>query len=430
MTHSTPRRQPGRRFTPRHVESVLPWGWSGFVSQARASASLATPSGVAFPLIPSRSRSSSAASSSSVDPMPAMLARPIGPARHAGMRPRSPESHALTSSLVDPEPKHEEASSAALERIHRLERQERDRLERELATADRRADLIDQRRGPTDPRREKLKSIEHVIRFPMAVLGVAWAICGIVVLTTRASGGTSRVFVISLFVIWFVVFLETALRYIAVTDRRRYFASRQIEPVLVVLPFFQVWRIMGVERATVLWGEGVERFLAILGHRGLFRVLLAAAGLLFLGAWLVLLFEKNAVGSNIHSYHDALWWAVVTVTTVGYGDRFPVSEGGRAVAVVLMLVGIGLIGVLTATVASFFVQEHTDANKDLLKASHEDLGGRLDDIASRLTRIEAALAGGPGSGAPDAQPDPLPGAPRSASPTSAPAAPPSAPPTP
>jgi voltage-gated potassium channel len=121
---------------------------------------------------------------------------------------------------------------------------------------------------------------------------------------------------------------------------------------------------------------------------------------------------------------------VVTVTTVGYGDRFPVSEGGRAVAVVLMLVGIGLIGVLTATVASFFVQEHTDANKDLLKASHEDLGGRLDDIASRLTRIEAALAGGPGSGAPDAQPDPLPGAPRSASPTSAPAAPPSAPPTP
>jgi voltage-gated potassium channel len=200
--------------------------------------------------------------------------------------------------------------------------------------------------------------------------------------------------------------------------------------VLVVLPFFQVWRIMGVERATVLWGEGVERFLAILGHRGLFRVLLAAAGLLFLGAWLVLLFEKNAVGSNIHSYHDALWWAVVTVTTVGYGDRFPVSAGGRAVAVVLMLVGIGLIGVLTATVASFFVQEHTDANKDLLKASHEDLGGRLDDIASRLTRIEAALAGGPGSGAPDAQPDPLPGAPRSASPTSAPAAPPSAPPTP
>jgi voltage-gated potassium channel len=316
--------------------------------------------------------------------------------------------------VVDQEPKHPEISSAALDRIHRLERQERDRLDRELATADRRADLMEQRKGPTDPRREKLKSIEHVIRFPMAALGVAWAICGIVVLTTHASGTSSQVFVISLFIIWVVVFLEAAVRYIVVSDRRRYFASRQIEPVLVVLPFFQVWRIMGVERATILWGEGVERFLAILGHRGLFRVLLTAVGLLFLGAWLVLLFEKNASGSNIHSYHDALWWAVVTVTTVGYGDRFPVSEGGRAVAVVLMLVGIGLIGVLTATVASFFVAEHTDANKDLLKASHEDLGARLDEIDSRLARMEAALTGGP---------------PPSAPPTSAPAASPTTPPT-
>jgi voltage-gated potassium channel len=330
-----------------------------------------------------------------------------------------------------PETKHPEASSAALERIHRLERQERDRLDRELATADRRAELIEQRQGPTDPRREKLRSIEHVIRYPMAVLGVAWALCGIVVLTTHSTGGTSQAFVIALFIIWLMVFLEAAVRYVAVSDRRRYFASRQIEPVLVVLPFFQVWRIMGVERATVLWGEGIERFLAILGHRGLFRVLLAAAGLLFLGAWLVLLFERNAPGSNIHSYHDALWWAVVTVTTVGYGDRFPVTEGGRAVAVVLMFVGIGLIGTLTATVASFFVAEHTDANKDLLQASHEDLGARLDEIDGRLARMEAALNGGSSSGEaqPAVEPDPSPGAPPAATPTSAPAGPPSASPT-
>jgi voltage-gated potassium channel len=296
---------------------------------------------------------------------------------------------------VDPEPKKEEASSAALDRIHRLERQERDRLAREMATTERRAQLVADRRGPMDPRREKLKSVEHAIRFPMAALGIAWALCGIVVLTTHSSGSTSKGFAIALFVIWLVILLECVVRYVFVPDRRRYFASRQIEPVLIVLPFFQVWRILGVEQATVLWGEGFERFLAILGHRGLFRVLLAATGLLFLGAWLVLLFEEHAPGSNIHSYHDALWWAVVTVTTVGYGDRYPVTEGGRAVAVVLMLVGIGLIGVLTATVASFFVQEHTDANKDQLQATHKDLGSRLDEMDGRLARIEVALTGRP-----------------------------------
>lgn len=303
---------------------------------------------------------------------------------------------------MDPGSQHNEPSSAALERIHRLERQERDRIARELATADRRAQLIEDRQGPTDSRRDKLHAIEHILRYPMTALGVAWAVCGIVVLTSHSTGTTAQGFVLALFLIWSVVVVECLARYIAVSDRRRYFASRQIEPVLVVLPLFQVWRLIGVERATVLWGEGIERFLAILGHRGLFRVLLAAVGLLFLGAWLVLLFENHAPGSNIHSYHDALWWAVVTVTTVGYGDRFPISEGGRAVAVILMLVGIGLIGVLTATVASFFVQEHTDANKDQLQAAHEDLGGRLDEIDQRLARMEAALAGRP------APPDPPP----------------------
>jgi voltage-gated potassium channel len=300
--------------------------------------------------------------------------------------------------LVDSGQEVAEASSAALKRIHRLERQERDRIARELATADRRAQLTEDKRGPTDIRREKLKRLEHAIRIPMAALGVAWTVCAIVVLTSHASGTTSRGFVIALFVIWSIVVVECVVRYLVVPDRRRYLACRQIEPALIVLPSFQVWKIVGVERATVLWGEGVERFLAILSHRGLFRVLLAAAGLVFLGAWLDLLFENHAAGSNIHSYHDALWWAVVTVTTVGYGDRFPVTEGGRAVAVVLMLVGIGLIGVLTATVASFFVQEHADANKDELKAAHENLGDRLTDMDSRLARIEAALVGSPVGG--------------------------------
>jgi hypothetical protein len=75
--------------------------------------------------------------------------------------------------MVDREPENTEASSAALDRIHKLERQERDRIAREMETADRRAKLVDDRRGPTDPRREKLRALEHRIRFPMAALGVA-----------------------------------------------------------------------------------------------------------------------------------------------------------------------------------------------------------------------------------------------------------------
>ena len=67
---------------------------------------------------------------------------------------------------------------------------------------------------------------------------------------------------------------------------------------------------------------------------------------------LVLSFEAHAKGANIHTFGQALWWAMVTLTTVGYGDKYPITPGGQGVAVILMLVGIGLLGVLTASVAS------------------------------------------------------------------------------
>jgi voltage-gated potassium channel len=286
-------------------------------------------------------------------------------------------------------------SSPALERIHRLERQERSRLEHEENRRQQRAAALDGPPGEKPDRRRKIEHLEHALRFPMAVLGVAWAVIGIVVVTSNSRGLAPEALVSTLFVIWFLIVVECAFRYVAVPDRRQYFSSRRVEPAMIILPIFQVWRLAGVERVTVLQREGLERFLAILRHRSLFRVLLAAVALVFLGAWLVMLFESKAAGSNIHSYKDALWWAVVTVTTVGYGDRFPVSDGGRLVATVLMFVGIGLIGILTATVASFFMQEHTDANKEQLKAAHADLGGQLAAIDDRLARLEAAAGTGP-----------------------------------
>ncbi|HEX6333242.1 MAG TPA: ion transporter, partial [Flavisolibacter sp.] len=65
--------------------------------------------------------------------------------------------------------------------------------------------------------------------------------------------------------------------------------------------------------------------------------------------------EKDAPGSNIKTAEDALWWAYVSITTVGYGDKFPVTSEGRIIAVALITVGVGLFGTFTAYVASWFV---------------------------------------------------------------------------
>lgn len=83
-----------------------------------------------------------------------------------------------------------------------------------------------------------------------------------------------------------------------------------------------------------------------------------------------------------------LWWAVQTVTTVGYGDEVPTSVGGRLVAAVVMLVGIGFLTVVTASITAVFVES---ARRRLQGDRDARLDARLDDIAARLDRIEAAL---------------------------------------
>jgi voltage-gated potassium channel len=283
-----------------------------------------------------------------------------------------------------------EQKPSSIERIQRLERLERERLEEKHRREERRRQIIAGAR-PRGGRQDLVEDIERVTKYPMVLLGIAWLVIGIIVVTTGVNGSASTVLVGTLFVLWVILLAEYAVRLVVADDRRGYVKRRWAEPATVVVPPLQGWRFVGIEKMCLLIQEGALRVEAILKHHGLFRVLIAAAATVFVGSWLVLLFEENAKGSNIHSYPDALWWAIVTVTTVGYGDRYPITEGGRAVAVVLMLVGIGLIGVLTATVASVFIKEHTDANRQEYRKGHADLGERLSVISARLAEVELRL---------------------------------------
>jgi len=283
---------------------------------------------------------------------------------------------------------------SSIKRIQRLERLERERLEETYRREERRRQIIAGAK-PAGGRNDLVDDIERVTKYPMALLGIAWLVIAIVIGSADVRGTAPAVLVGTLFVLWVILLAEYLVRLVVSPDRRGYLRRRWVEPVTVVVPPLQGWHVVGIEKMSLLVHEGALRVSAVLRHHSLFRVLIAAAGTLFVGSWLVLLFEENASGSNIHSYLQALWWAIVTVTTVGYGDRYPVTEGGRAVAVVLMLVGIGLIGVLTATVASVFVKEHTDANREEYQRGHADLGQRLSVIGERLADIERRLGATP-----------------------------------
>lgn len=109
-----------------------------------------------------------------------------------------------------------------------------------------------------------------------------------------------------------------------------------------------------------------------------------AAGLLmllliFLGSLSVLHFETGPE-ANIQSAEDAVWWAFTTMTTVGYGDRYPVSTEGRVIAVLLMLSGVGLLGILSGFLASWFLET------DIAKENHE-----LVEIRSEVAALRRLL---------------------------------------
>ncbi len=135
-------------------------------------------------------------------------------------------------------------------------------------------------------------------------------------------------------------------------------------PALGVFKYAALLRLARLSRlariARLLGGQKREEIVKdVLENRGqyaAFITVLAAAVVLVVSSIVVLAFESApGADGNITTGGDALWWAIVTMTTVGYGDHFPVTMGGRIAAVFVMFMGVGIIGALASILASFLV---------------------------------------------------------------------------
>jgi voltage-gated potassium channel len=124
------------------------------------------------------------------------------------------------------------------------------------------------------------------------------------------------------------------------------------------------------------------------------RFLLAATVLVANGAIAVYFYERHASGSNIHSLGQSFWWSVTTVSTVGYGDYFPVTTLGEIAASFIMAIGLLTLAVVTAQVSSAFVEQA--ARRRTADEGSQSLQDEvtLTDLADRLARIEALISSG------------------------------------
>ncbi|MGH2574043.1 MAG: potassium channel family protein [Actinomycetota bacterium] len=190
--------------------------------------------------------------------------------------------------------------------------------------------------------------------------------------------------------IWAAFAVEYGTRLYLAPNKWAFVKRNKIDLFVIVLPFLRPLRVLRSARALrVLRAVRVAVFIArgfdagrdVLTRHKLHYALAVTMGVVVGAALLVESFERGAPDANITSVPDALWWAVTTVTTVGYGDRFPTTPAGRGVAVFLMILGIALFGFLAGSLASFFLERREESEVD----------PKLDEIAARLERIESAL---------------------------------------
>jgi voltage-gated potassium channel len=134
--------------------------------------------------------------------------------------------------------------------------------------------------------------------------------------------------------------------------KKRYIETHIFELILIAVPFFRPLRAL---RALVFTSQaGIRSKRALIKSIPLVMTGAAVIMIVIMGA-AILDIERNASGSNIHTPMDALWWGLVTITTIGYGDKFPVTTEGRLVAAVLIIFGVAMISTITASFAAWIL---------------------------------------------------------------------------
>jgi voltage-gated potassium channel len=164
---------------------------------------------------------------------------------------------------------------------------------------------------------------------------------------------TQAVLNIVQWVSWVAFATDLIYGLIKAKSKKQYLKKHPLEVAAVVLPFLRPLRLM---RVISFGGLAIQKVAIGRQFAITIKVFLASIFVAYISAVQMTISERAFEGSNIKNFGDGVWWAITTVTTVGYGDRYPTTTEGRFLAVVLMIMGISLMGVITASVAAWFVK--------------------------------------------------------------------------
>jgi voltage-gated potassium channel len=246
-----------------------------------------------------------------------------------------------------------------------------------------------------EPSEQALNSFEEAVKWPMLALSVAIIPLLLIPLVVQLSPAERTVFTVADWAVWTLFAAEYFVR-LYLSPRRRHFVTHNLlDLALVLVPFLRPLRAMRSLRALRLLrltvallfvGRGIKASRRALMRHGLAYVLLVAILIIVAGVIIIHEVEPGHPGSKIQGWGDATVWTVETIATAGSETPWPASGTGQFLRVVLVLLGLSLFGLITASLASWFV-EVEDEKHD--KERQQKLEARLDRLQVTLDALVA-----------------------------------------
>jgi len=239
----------------------------------------------------------------------------------------------------------------------------------------------------------RLARWEGLAEWPLAAIAALFLVLYSVQVLASPQGFHGHVVQVLLALLYVPFAVDYVVRLVLAKNRGRWFVRHLLDLAVVALPFLRPLRIL---RLVVLVAAVQRAFGDVVRGGVVIYTAVSATLLVYASSLAVLQAERSVPGARITSFGDAVWWAITTITTVGYGDLYPVTVMGRTIAVLLMVGGISLIGTITATVAAWIVGRvaaQDGAQRAATVAHIEDLQAhikRLTELVEGQDRIGAA----------------------------------------
>jgi voltage-gated potassium channel len=245
---------------------------------------------------------------------------------------------------------------------------------------------VKNQRPPVDRAGPRLLAFERRVEWPLAILAAFFLVVySVDVLAVGLSPTAHRTLQVINYVIWALFALEYLSRITLAANRFGYWWRHLPDLGIIALPVLRPLRLL---RLVMLFRvlnrpivNSMQGKVAVYGVTG-------AALLVYCAALAELDAERGHASANITTFTDALWWSVVTICTVGYGDRYPVTGEGRLIGAGLMVGGVALLAAVTASFATWLIEKLRVDEHLAETENREDVAA----LKTQLDRMESALA--------------------------------------